>query len=644
MASLSPLLKTLTLTIAISLPGFWTQAFCSEPSASQEKFSFTILHSNDLHSHEDSFLDNGKIVGGIPRIAHLIKTAKKNNKNVLAVDAGDAFQGTAYFETYKGETDIECLSKAGYDIFTIGNHDFDEGSDNLAKQLKHANFDVISCNLDVSGEPDLKERVKAHVIKELDGEKIAFVGVITPALKELAPKLGPVKLISPGPNWMEPVKAEVAKLKEEGINKIILVSHCGVDLEKLLAEIPDVDLVIGGHSHTRLDEAIIVPHPDGSKTMVVQTGSYGRALGRLDLAFDKSGKLLFPDSKYHLINLSEKIFEDPELKDYVSEKAKPFAYLTKTVLSTAEARFDNRFKNYPWDSPIGDLISDALLEAGADYGATISLQNRGGIRAPLDQGQITLEKVREILPFQNKMMVATITGKTLLENLEHNLSSVETGTGGRFFDMAGLKYAFDPTLPLGQRVVFAFAQTKEGDYEAISADQIYRIATNDYTFNGGEGYDFKSAKDVVDTGLRLSTVLENYLKKHKTVAPAIPNRFLRVSTNIAKRKTENGNELLSIDYPAPNAELSIIVGSDKSVSFLPKFGVVPLADPRLLESRKSDDAGRLEIQLKDLQAKASRKKDGKGSDGKHNWVSIILKSRDKEGNSTRIVSVPIQID
>jgi 5'-nucleotidase len=492
--------------------------------------------------------------------------------------------------------------------------------------------------LDLSGEPDLQALVKHSVVKEVGGQKIGFIGVITPSLKEVAPKLGGVKVISPGAHWMDPVVAEVENLKKQGVNKIFLVSHSGVDMERLLGGIPDVDVVVGGHSHTRLDDAIIIDHPDGSKAMVVQTGCYGRALGRMDLTFDKDGKLIMPESKYRLIDIGERIFEEPDVKAYVTEKGKPFAALSTTILAQAEANFDNRFKMYPTDSPIGDLIADALFDAGINQGVTITLQNRGGMRGGLDQGPISLEKVREILPFQNKLMIATVTGKSLLAALENSIKAVAGGaTGGRFLDVHGLKFAWDPTLELGHRILYAYAQGKEGNYEPINPDELYRIGMNDYSFNGGEEYDFKDAKDVVDTGLRLSTIFEDYLKKVKKVTPVPPDRFLRVSSNIAKKRSDAKGDVIDIDYPSPGAELTVIAGDDKGVSFLKQHGVVPLSNPYVLRNTKTDDGGRLTIPIDDLTAKI------KDKNSAALWVSMILKARDKDGTTTRIVSVPIQL-
>ena len=627
------LASELIITIGLlgSIPFIATDA-AKAAQAGQENFTITILHSNDLHAHEDSFDERGRTVGGISRIAHLIKTTKKNGKNVLAIDAGDIFQGTPFFETYKGETEIESLNKAGYDIYTIGNHEFDEGSKNLGEKLKAAKFDVISANLDASAVPDLAAVVKPSVVKTIDGQKVAFIGMITPVLNEMAPRLDGVKVKAIGQQWLEPLKEEVAKMRKQGINKIVVVSHCGVEQEKEMAEnIPEIDVVVGGHSHTRLDKPVVVKHADGSTAFVVQTGCYGRALGRLDLTFDGAGNLVVPQSKYRLINITDKVFQDPELQAYLDEKSKPFAALSKTYIAMANGNFDNKFKFHPWDSPIGDLICDALVDSGAEYGATMALQNRGGIRGPLEQGQVSIQRVREILPFTNKLMVATMKGDALLQVLEKSVSGM---LGARFLDVAGLKFAYEPTKEVGKRVAFAFAQNKEGQWERVVPNELYRVGVNDFTFTGGEGYDFKDPKDIVDTKLRLSTTMEKYLEKKKQVTPEPPSRIIPVSSNIAKLDGAGKSKSIMVDYPAPGAELSIVTGSGQGVSFMKKVGIVPMMNPSLYQQTKLDDAGQLKIDMSPIAAKS------KGE----TWVSVVLKARDKDGHTTRIASIPFKVE
>lgn len=529
----APATRLLQITL-ISLLLLVSQALASEQSPSAD-LRFTILHTNDLHAHDDAFSDRGKLVGGMSRIAHAIQEirAEKPN-NVVVVDAGDIFQGTPYFKLYHGEVEVESLNKAGYDIFTIGNHEFDDGATNLAKQLARAKFEVISANLDTTAVPALNKLVKPSTIKTFNGQKVAFVGAITHNLRDVALNTEGVFVKSTGAStWTEPIRDEVERLKKQGVDKIVMITHCGVEDDKDLAQaVPDIDIIVGGHSHTRLDKIVYVPHADGSKTAIVQTGSYGRALGRLDVAFDGKGQLDIPETKYKLINIREQIPEHPEVKAYLNEKVKPFLSLRNTVAGISTGEFDNQFRLYPWDSPIGNLITDALADGGAKYGATIALQNRGGIRGRIDRGMITAEKLDEVLPFENHLVVATVSGATLTKALENSVSG---NLGARFLDVHGLKVEYDPRKKAGQRLVSLQAEDKNGKWSEVKPNGEYRIAINSYSFNGGEGYDFKDAKDVVETGRRLSSFMQDYLVKHQKVAPQRPSRIYPVGITSYKQ-------------------------------------------------------------------------------------------------------------
>jgi 2',3'-cyclic-nucleotide 2'-phosphodiesterase (5'-nucleotidase family) len=528
----APAARLLQITL-ISLLLLVSQAVAADNSPSAD-LRFTILHTNDLHAHDDAFSDRGKLVGGMSRIAHAIQEIRREKPNVVVVDAGDIFQGTPYFKLYHGEVEVESLNKAGYDIFTIGNHEFDDGATNLAKQLSRAKFDVISANLDTTAMPALNKLVKPSTIKTFNGQKVGFVGAITHNLRDVALNTEGVVVKSPADaTWTEPIKEEVERLKKQGVDKIIMVTHCGVEDDKDLAEaIPDIDIIVGGHSHTRLDKIVYVPHEDGSRTAIVQTGCYGRALGRLDVAFDSKGQLDVPATKYKLINIREQMPEHPEVKAYLNEKVKPFLSLRNTVAGISTGEFDNQFRLYPWDSPIGNLITDALAEGGSKYGATIALQNRGGIRGRIDRGMITAEKLDEVLPFENHLIIATVSGATLTKALENSVSG---NLGARFLDVHGLKVQYDPRRKAGERLVSVQAQGQNGKWSDLKPDGEYRIAINSYSFNGGEGYDFKGAKDVVETGKRLSAFMQDYLVKHQKVAPQRPSRISPVGITSYKQ-------------------------------------------------------------------------------------------------------------
>jgi 5'-nucleotidase / UDP-sugar diphosphatase len=489
-----------------------------------EKFALTILHTNDIHAHDEPFQDHKRVVGGLSRIAYLVHSLKSTGRNTIALDAGDFFQGTILYQKYRGEVEVNLFNMVGYDAVTLGNHEFDDGPLNLSKQLAKAKFPVISCNLDLGGEEQLARIVRPSILKEIAGEKVAVIGAITPDLERIDLNLGSVRVRSHGTDWIKPIKEEVLLYKNQGVDKIILLTHCGIEADKTLAQtLSDVDVIVGGHSHTRLEEPLWIPHADGSLTAVVQTGSYGRALGKFDLAFDGNGHLIERACQYQLIKIDKKLKEDQQAVAYLKEKMAPMLALRHQIDGYADRDFDNTFRTMPYDSAIGDLICDALAEKGTDYGAHIAFQNRGGIRARIEKGPISEEKVEEILPFDNKPVFATISGAKLLNVLEH---SVGGPLGGSFLDVHGLKLSYDAQKPKGSRIVSVKAEDDGGNWQPVKPDKDYKIVINDYNFKGGEAYDFKAAKDVVYTEGRISDSLRDYLLKHKHVEPTKLDRIV----------------------------------------------------------------------------------------------------------------------
>jgi 5'-nucleotidase len=543
--------------------------------------NLTILHTNDLHAHDESFEERERSVGGMPRIGHMLRLLRaKDPKHTLTIDAGDIFQGTPLFTKYHGEVEVNMLNKMGYDIYTIGNHEFDDGPKNLANQLKIAKFDIINANMDLTDEPELASLVKPSVVKEIDGQKVGFIGGITSELNSVALNTGGVRIKSAGPNWVQPFIDEVNKLKASGINKIVLVTHCGLESDKVLAQaIPDVDAIIGGHSHTRLDKPVIVEHADGTTTTIVQTGCYGRALGKLDLVFDGKGRVVPASTNYRLINITDKIFSDPDLKAYVDEKVLPLLGLRKEIAGQATEPFDNQFRTYPWDSALGDLITDALVEEGKSYGVQIGFENRGGIRSRIEKGPITAEKIEEMLPFDNKVVFATVSGTVVLKALEHSFSGP---LGGSFLDQHGIKIAYDASKPKGSRVVFALVKDHNGDWKAIDPKGKYKIAINDYTFKSGEGYNFEGAEDIQYVQERISVAFRHFLDKHHEVSPQSPNRIVPLTADLAQLQKKNGELYLQIKAPT-GSKLTVVEGSSSGLESIGNIPV-PLTNPKIFES------------------------------------------------------------
>lgn len=286
-------------------------AIPNEALAKTEMVKITILHTNDVHSHVDPFPENDPKypgLGGIVRRAALIKKIRSEEKNVLLLDVGDIFQGTPYFNMYGGELEFKLMSMMQYDASTIGNHDFDNGLDGLVKQLPHANFPFINCNYDFSDTP-MAGKTIPHKIFLKDDIKIGVFGLGV-GLEGLVDKK-----LSGNTLYLDPVKkaAEAAfHLKhEEKCDLIICLSHLGyssngkkINDVELAKQSKNIDIILGGHTHTFLDKPLSYQNSDGKDILVAQVGWAGIRLGRVDFIFEKRSKKMV--SEGYSIKISKK--------------------------------------------------------------------------------------------------------------------------------------------------------------------------------------------------------------------------------------------------------------------------------------------------------------------------------------------------
>lgn len=251
----------------------------------------TILFTNDTHSRIDAFPVNGPNagLGGIAARKHLIDTIRKQQEHVLLFDAGDIFQGTPYFNFFKGALEMKAMQWLGYDAATLGNHDFDEGVENLAKQMEHTRFPFLVANYKCEATP-LKDKVKPYNVFEKGGIRVGVFGLgIDP--QGLIPSKLFGELVYTDP--YEAASRMVAVLrKQEKCNLVVCLSHLGYRYQdakpsdvRIASMVSGIDVMIGGHTHTVLEMPEIIVQPNGQKTYVCQTGHSGIRLGRIDLEF-----------------------------------------------------------------------------------------------------------------------------------------------------------------------------------------------------------------------------------------------------------------------------------------------------------------------------------------------------------------------
>ncbi|MEL6516986.1 MAG: bifunctional metallophosphatase/5'-nucleotidase [Pseudomonadota bacterium] len=498
--------------------------------AASAEYTLHVLHINDLHSRiepinrfdstcaaEDN--EAGECFGGVARVATKINELRDAltaaGENVIVLDAGDQFQGSMIYTTYKGAVEAEFMNVIGFDAMAVGNHEFDDGPEKLAEFVNAVEFPVISGNLDLSQSNLLNGLVDNHVVLEVGGEKIGIISALATDTVETS---------SPGPNVIfqdeiEALTADVETLTAEGVTKIIALNHVGLPGDIAIAEaVSGIDAIIGGHSHTYLsasDPDRDGPYPtwvsqaDGTLVPVAQAYAYSKYVGHLELTFADDGTLLYAGGDTLLLDAS--VEEDAGIVARVAELAGPIEELKNTVVAdTAEAIDGERGSCRAVECAMGNLVADAMLDRVADQGITIAIQNGGGLRASIDAGEVTMGEILTVLPFQNTLATFEATGQMIIDALENGVSQVEEGAG-RFPQVAGMKYVWDAAAEPGSRIVEVMVAEGDG-FAPIDPAATYGVVTNDYMRNGGDGYRmFVEGMNAYDFGPGLELVVADYM-------------------------------------------------------------------------------------------------------------------------------------
>jgi 5'-nucleotidase len=493
-------------------------------------FTLNILHINDFHSRFDPITGTdsncdaktdaaGECFGGIARLKTIIDDtrAKYASGNSLLLSAGDNFQGSLYYTTYKSKVVSDFFNQMGFDVVATGNHEFDDGPEEFMKFIEAAKFPIIGGNFDVSRDPNLAGKIKGSFVIEVGGEKIGIIGATTEDTPDIA---------SPGDNVeftdvIQYVRGASEALDAAGVNKIILLSHIGYTIDQqVAAALPLVDVIVGGHSHTLLSNTdekaagpypTMVKNPEGIEVPVVQANQYGKYLGDIAITWDDNGVVTKAEGAPFLIDASVK--GNTDFAAQLADLAGPIAEMTgKVIGSSTDVLVGSREVCRAMECSMGNLLADAILDRVADQGATIAFQNGGGIRSSIDAGEITVGDVLTVLPFSNTLATVQVSGGDVIEALENGVSDVENGAG-RFAQVAGLKYSFDLKQAPGSRV--SDVLVKDGDtWVPIDEDATYTVVTNNYVRGGGDGYEtFANGDNPYDFGPPLEEVVADYVAK-----------------------------------------------------------------------------------------------------------------------------------
>ena len=471
-----------------------------------ETTKITIIHTNDTHAR---LVGTGTEIG-FAKIATLIKEAKAANPNTLVLDAGDTLHGMPLVNISKGINSLRVLEEAGYDYMTLGNHDFNYGYERLLELKDMSTIEMISANVLKDGKP----LFTPYVIKEIAGVKIGIFGLTTP---ETAYKTSPANV--EGITFADSVETSKKMVEEldDQTDIIIALAHVGLDessviTSKAIAEnVEGIDIIIDGHSHTRLETGMLV-----NDVLIAQTGNYGQSLGYINIEV-KDGEVVSKTAELLPAADTADVTPDADVEKKLEEiKAENEAEFSKVVAKT-DVYLDGVRENVRTkETNLGNLSADAARTA---TGADIAFVNGGGIREDIPIGDITKGKVAAIFPFGNIIQVKKITGEDLLAMLEVSVKGYPAANGA-FLQVSGITFAFDPAKEEGAKVSDVIVGEKPLDLAAE-----YSVAVNDFMAIGGDGYDMLKEYPVAAEFGTYEEIFGNYLNTNGTIGSDVSGRI-----------------------------------------------------------------------------------------------------------------------
>jgi len=510
------------LSFCLLLIGAWAKIeSAAVVNRNADLFPLSIIHLNDLHARFEQINSDsnsckerlGEVcIGGYARVMTAVKNLlaerAEENKNPVYLNIGDNFVGTLWYQLLGWNVTSQLLNILPADATTLGNHEFDRGVQEVVYFLEHLKSPVVVANLDDTDEPSFQGLYKKSIIVERSGRKIGLVGALVVATVEIS---NPENLHIL--DEIQSVKAEAERLRiEDGVDIVIVLSHCGLVIDRAMALQggSDIDVIVGGHSHTLLHSGSPVPGPDvpadvypivyeqpnGHKVLITQASAYSKYLGDLTVYFDEEGEAQAWEG--NTIFMDTAIVPDPEIvaamapwKEKVDEVALRDVGVVKTTLYQRDCAFG--------ECNIGSFVCDAFASYFIDHpdykeddGAwtygTISLTNAGGIRTTLPAGSINYDDLFTSLPFQNTIDTFELRGDHLIEAMEFSAAAYSFYN---FLQFSGMKIVFNVTEPVNHRVVSIDVLCRHCSvprYEKLDPDRWYRMIVPSFIGGGGNGY------------------------------------------------------------------------------------------------------------------------------------------------------------
>lgn len=474
------------------------------PAPTQPPF-LTVLHFNDVY--QLTAVEGGRR-GGFDRLATVVQRYRAQERTSLLLFAGDLISPSVESSVFQGAQLIDGMNRLGVDAATFGNHEFDYAPGVLAQRVRESRFPWVASNVFAPGLRPFPG-ARPWLVLTPGGVPVGIVGLLTEETAALS---------SPGDttfgNVFTVAREVVRVLRARGARVVVALTHLSMAQDQeLLRRVPEVDLVIGGHDHDPMTATV-----DGR--LVAKAGSDARWLGVTRLRLDGSRS-----AQHQLVDVDERVPPDPEMAQLVKRYADRLSRELEVVIGETAVPLDARNTTVrQQESNLGNFIADVMRAA---VGADVAITNGGGIRtnALFPAGRISRKDVLAWLPFGNVVVKVAVTGTVIRQALENGVSQWEQ-VAGRFPQVSGMRYSFNPTRPAGSRIV----DVRVGDRPLDDA-ATYTVATNDFMLRGGDGYSMLATGQVlvspVDGPIMANAVMEA-IQRARTIRPQLEGRIILV--------------------------------------------------------------------------------------------------------------------
>ncbi|KAJ0173095.1 hypothetical protein K1T71_011271 [Dendrolimus kikuchii] len=521
-------------------------------TSEEDLFELNVIHYNDFHAHFDEVSPQGTVcvpeeapcIGGFARLYTAIHEALEVEPHSLLLNGGDTFQGTIWYNFLRWNVSQHFMNRLPHDAHVLGNHEFDHGVDGLVPYLERLNAPMLGANVNTTFEPTMTPYIQNHIVVTRHGRRIGIIGVL---LQMFSAPIGQVIM----EDELEAINREAAILTAQGVDIIIVLSHVGFDSDVRLAGrvSSDVDIIVGGHSHTLLyngetpngdfaagEYPTVVTQSNGHQIPIVQASCYTRYLGNIKFFINTEGKVVRWEGIP--IYLGSSIVQDPGIMEELEPWRQEVDAVGKEVLGRSLVTL-NRSWCRTRECNLGSWACDGFLDqvmsratGGNWHHAHVCLINAGGLRAQVNPGDVTTEGLLMAIPFENYLQVYDLKGEHLLEALEFSVGVTQTTPGdfysGRMVQIGGMRNIYNASAPAGSRVT-ATIRCIDCDvprYLPLDPETTYRVVTQNYIGDGGGGFTMLSENRWNLVNLEIDYVmLQRFMRAQGTVVQDLDGRI-----------------------------------------------------------------------------------------------------------------------